>query len=104
MGWAGLACPVLRVNNIMTPAAIAPIFQWPTKAIPLSVKDRPVNLQLNFEVFNVSNSWSPTCTVGRETYKGLLTLSAAHMNRFADGGFPDGTQARRLQVSARISF
>jgi hypothetical protein len=37
--------------------------------------------------------------------KGVLTLTPAAYNvGTQDGGFPDGTQARRLQVGARISF
>lgn len=99
--------PFLPVNSIMTPAAYRADVRL-TKTIPLTVKDRPVNLLLNFEVFNVSNSWSPTSMTTQEyaeTSKGLLTLTpGAYGIGSADGGFPDGTQARRLQVSARISF
>jgi hypothetical protein len=65
-------------------------------------------LGLNFEVFNVSNSWSPTSMTTQEYLEsspGVLTLTpAAYGQGSADGGFPDGTQARRLQVSARFSF
>jgi hypothetical protein len=35
----------------------------------------------------------------------VLTLTpSAYGVGSADGGFPDGTQARRLQISARIVF
>jgi hypothetical protein len=38
--------------------------------------------------------------------KGVLTYTPfpAFGNGLSDGGFPDGTQARRLQVSARFTF
>ena len=72
------------------------------------MKDRELKLYLNFEAFNISNSWSPTAMTTQEyveSSKGVLTLTpTAYGVGSADGGFPDGTQARRLQVSARISF
>jgi outer membrane receptor protein involved in Fe transport len=75
-----------------------------TKNIPISER---VKLALAFEAFNVSNSWTPT-TLSQQEYteaKGVLTLTpTAYGVGQADGGFPDGTQARRLQVSARLSF
>ncbi len=40
-----------------------------------------------------------------ESTKGVLTLTPTAFGiGSADGGFPDGTQARRLQISARFSF
>src|SRR5579863_4463978 len=64
-------------------------------------------LALNFEVFNLSNSWSPTGMTSQaftET-KGVLTLTpAAYGVGTTDQVSPDGTQARRLQVSARFTF
>ena len=74
-----------------------------SKIIPIREK---MNLFLNFEVFNVSNSWAATGLSSYQAFtelKGVLTptpLGAAS----ADGGFPDGTQARRMQVSARFVF
>jgi hypothetical protein len=62
---------------------------------------------LNFEAFNISNSWSPTALT-TQVYteaKGVLTLTPSAYNvGSGDGGFPDGTQARRLQASIRITF
>jgi outer membrane receptor protein involved in Fe transport len=75
-----------------------------TKNLPFSERLRAA---LNFEVFNVSNSWSPTALTTQmfTEAKGVLTLTPAAYNvGTQDGGFPDGTQARRLQVGARISF
>lgn len=64
-------------------------------------------LALNFEVFNVSNSWSPTSmsTQAFTESKGILTLTpTAYGVGTGDAMAPDGTEARRLQVSARFSF
>ncbi|MBV9742270.1 MAG: hypothetical protein JO099_00785, partial [Acidobacteriia bacterium] len=75
-----------------------------TKIIPISERVRG---SLNFEAFNVSNSWTPTSLTTQQytEAKGVLTLTPTAYNvGQQDGGFPDGTQARRLQVSARIIF
>ncbi|HTX38683.1 MAG TPA: TonB-dependent receptor [Bryobacteraceae bacterium] len=99
--------PFLPVNSILTPASYRADARL-TKFIPFSVHERTLNLALNFEAFNVSNSWSPTSMATQEyveSTKGVLTYSpTAFGYGTADGGFPDGTQARRLQVSARITF
>ncbi|HLH19026.1 MAG TPA: TonB-dependent receptor [Bryobacteraceae bacterium] len=99
--------PWLPVNSIYT---------WPSyradarisKLIPIAVKDRTLNLYLNFEAFNVSNSWAPTSMATQqyaETKAGVLQATpTAWGYPTADGGFPDGTQARRLQVSLRLTF
>ena len=66
-----------------------------------------VGLSLSFEAFNVTNTWSPTSltTQAYTEAKGILTLTPTAFGvGSAAGGFPDGTQARRLQVSARITF
>jgi len=66
-----------------------------------------VRLYLNFEVFNISNSWSPTAMSTQEytATKGVLQLTpTAYGIGNADGGFPDGTQARRMQISLRLTF
>ncbi len=107
-GFAGnTRVPWLPVNSIFTPASYHTDARL-TKLIPIKVKDRDVNLALNFEAFNISNSWSPTTMATQEyaeTTKGTLTATpTAWGYGTADGGFPDGTQARRLQVSLRVSF
>ncbi len=64
-------------------------------------------LYLNFEAFNISNSWSPTSmsTQAFTETKGVLTLTPTAYNQgLSDAAAPDGTEARRLQVSARFSF
>ncbi len=75
-----------------------------TKNIPISERVKGLLL---FEAFNISNTWSPTSLTTRNTpkVKGVLTPTPTAYNvGQADGGFPDGTQARRLQVGARITF
>jgi len=99
--------PFLPVNSIYTPASYRADLRL-TKVIP--VRER-LNLALALEAFNVSNSWSPT-SMSTQYYteaKSILTPSPAGIASTwgigtADGGFPDGTQARRLQVSARVTF
>ena len=98
--------PWLPVDSIYTPASYRADARL-TKAIPIAIKDRATTLALNFEAFNVSNSWSPTSMFQQEytASKGVLTLTpSAYGYGSGDGGFPDGTQARRLQVSARFTF
>ncbi len=96
--------PFLPVNGLYTPASYRDDLRL-TKILPL--RGENLKLFLNFEAFNVSNSWSPTSltTQGYTEAKGVLTLTPTAFNvGSADGGFPDGTQARRLQVSARFVF
>lgn len=96
--------PFLPVDNIYTPASYRADLRL-TKAIPLGIER--IKLNLNFEAFNISNSWSPTSMFTQEytATKGVLQLTPnAYGYGSADGGFPDGTQARRLQVSARLTF
>jgi len=98
--------PFLPVDSIYTPASYRADARI-TKTIPFTIRDREVKLALNCEVFNVSNSWSPTAiaTVEYVAAKGVLTASPTRWGyATADGGFPDGTQARRIQISARIQF
>lgn len=74
-----------------------------SKIIPIREN---MNLFLNFEVFNVSNSWAATSISSYQAFtelKGVLTPTPLGLGS-ADGGFPDGTQARRMQVSARFVF
>ncbi|HWB96302.1 MAG TPA: TonB-dependent receptor, partial [Bryobacteraceae bacterium] len=108
-GFAGgsTRVPFLPVNMIYTPASYRADLRL-TKVIPIN--DR-VNLSLAAEAFNISNSWSPTgmTTQYYTEAKGILTPSPTGVASTwgigtGDGGFPDGTQARRLQVSARITF
>lgn len=61
---------------------------------------------LNFEVFNLFNTISNT-SVNTTAFiaSGTTIRQAAGLgNGTASGGFPDGTNARRAQVSARFTF
>jgi hypothetical protein len=103
--------PWLPVDNILTPASYRADARV-TKFIPIKIADRDTRLSLNFEMFNVSNSWSPTGMTSTEYIlsKGVLTPNIGTNGvpgwgvGNADGGFPDGTQARRMQISARYQF
>jgi hypothetical protein len=98
--------PFLPINSIYTPTSYRADLRL-TKNIPFNIKDREIKLQLNFEAFNISNSWSPTSLATQEytATKGVLTPTpAAWGYGTATVAFPDGTQARRLQISARIQF
>ena len=75
------------------------------KIIPLNEKG--MRLQLKFEVFNVANTWAATSFSSSQAYqeKGMvISPTPLYGQASADGGFPDGTQARRMQVSARFMF
>ncbi len=95
--------PFLPVDSLYTPASYRDDLRL-TKTIPVGEQ---VKVLLNFEAFNISNSWSPT-SLTTQVYteaKGVLTLTPSAYNvGSGDGGFPDGTQARRLQASIRITF
>jgi outer membrane receptor protein involved in Fe transport len=96
--------PFLPVNSLYTPWVQQENFRL-TKNIPLP-KER-IHASLIFEAFNIANNWSPT-SLANQAYteaKGVLTYTPTAFGfGTADGGFPDGTQARRLQVAARITF
>jgi len=99
--------PFLPYNSYYLPA------QYHTNAriskiIPLGADDSPRRLILNFEMFNVSGSWAATSyksSIGYTEANGILTASPQNLYiPSADAGFPDGTQAKRMQVSGRIVF
>lgn len=64
------------------------------------------SLALNFEVFNMFNTISNTSVinVAYRAVGSVITAQPNVGNGTASGGFPDGTNARRAQVSARFSF
>jgi hypothetical protein len=96
--------PFLPINSLYSPWVQQENFRL-TKSIPLPREG--MHLSLNFEAFNIANNWSPTSltTQAYTEAKGVLTYTpTAYGVGSSDGGFPDGTQARRLQVSARFVF
>ncbi len=74
-----------------------------SKIVPISDRYR---LALNFEAFNVTNTPSNT-GIRTEAYTltgGVLKPSAGFTDGNSSAGYPDGTNVRRLQVSARFTF
>jgi len=74
-----------------------------TKILPFGER---YQLHANFEVFNVFNNVSNTL-INSQAYNfsnGVFTPFAQYRQPTASGGFPDGTNARRAQVSARFIF
>jgi len=96
--------PFLPVDSLYTPWLQQENARL-TKIIPLPREG--MRLSLNFEAFNVANNWAPT-SMATQAYteaKGVLTYTpTAFGYGLSDAGFPDGTLARRLQVSARFTF
>lgn len=74
-----------------------------TKVLPVSERFR---VTLNFEAFNLTNTITYTGLTSRGyTLSGLNIVPAAGLGTYtASSGFPDGTNARRAQVSARVDF
>jgi TonB-dependent receptor-like protein len=105
--------PFFPVNSQYTPWVQQENFRV-TKNIPL-VRES-MRLSLMFEAFNIANNWSPTGLATQaytETKTGAVYPNPVATLNYtptafgfgtADGGFPDGTQARRLQVAARFTF
>jgi hypothetical protein len=95
--------PWLPVNSVYQPAMYRADARI-SKALPFGER---VKGFVFFEVFNLSNSWSPTAMTSQaytET-KGVITAtpSAANVGT-ADVAAPDGTEARRMQAGLRITF
>ncbi len=74
-----------------------------TKILPISERFK---ISLNFEAFNVFHHVSNTSVNGEafSALNGVLTPTPRLGEGAASQGFPDGTNARRAQVSLRIVF
>jgi hypothetical protein len=74
-----------------------------TKLLPFSER---ITGMFNFEAFNVSNSQYNTgeITEAFNLTNGVIRPSAGLGNGTASQGFPDGTNARRAQISFRLVF
>jgi outer membrane receptor protein involved in Fe transport len=102
--------PFLPVNSVWQPALYRDDMRI-SKILPFGERYK---LYLSFEIFNVSNSWSPTqmnTQAFTETGSCVAKPSTCVLKPVAnfDTGSgdplnPDGTEARRLQVSARFTF
>ncbi len=95
--------PFWPVNSLYTPAMYRADARI-SKVIPIRERFK---VYLNFEVFNVSNTIVDTA-ITNQAYleaKRVLTLTPSAFGLgTASAGFPDGTNARRAQVSARLVF
>ncbi len=111
--------PFQQMNSVFQPASYRDDIRI-SKILPIT--DRYL-LSVSLEVFNVSNSWSPTSMHSQE-YNEYSTAGTSSTtcpslavtpcitpispNNFDTGSGdalnPDGTEARRLQVSARFVF
>jgi hypothetical protein len=76
-----------------------------SKIIPITERAR---LYLNFEVFNLANTWAATGFNSSRAYsesKGVITATPQLLYiPSGDGMPPDGTEARRMQISGRFVF
>jgi hypothetical protein len=75
---------------------------------PYAIAENAAKLYLNSEVFNVANNWSATGYNSSRAYqeaKGVITATPNLLYLpSAAAGFPNGTQARRMQLSMRVEF
>lgn len=96
--------PFLPYNSYYLPAMYRQDARL-SKIIPLGEK---VKGTLNFEVFNVPNTWSARGFTSSQAYTetgGKLTPTPANLYvPSSDAWSPDGTLARRMQISLRIAF
>jgi outer membrane receptor protein involved in Fe transport len=95
--------PFWPVNNVYQPNLWRSDARL-SKAFPFRERAK---LFAFFEVFNISNSWSPTSmsTQAFTESKGVLTLTPlAYGQGTGDAAAPDGTEARRMQVGLRFMF
>jgi outer membrane receptor protein involved in Fe transport len=95
--------PFLPPNSLISPAQYRTDARL-SKMIPITERIRGA---FYFEVFNLSNSVSYTGITNQvyQEAKGILTLTpTAYGVGSSDGGFPDGTQARRMQIGLRVTF
>ncbi|MBZ5626327.1 MAG: TonB-dependent receptor [Acidobacteriia bacterium] len=96
--------PFWPVNSLYTPPGYRSDVRL-SKIVPFG--ETKHKMYLNFEVFNVSNTIADT-SINTQAYTekgGVLTLTpAAYGQGLGASGFPDGTQARRAQVSIRFTY
>jgi hypothetical protein len=92
------------VNNYYYPAMYRSDARL-SKVLPIGER---CNLSLNLEVFNLANTWSATGYSSNRAYsetKGVITPTPQLLYvPNAAYASPDGTEARRMQISARFTF
>ncbi|HBY58780.1 MAG TPA: hypothetical protein DEH78_03095, partial [Solibacterales bacterium] len=82
------------------------INRWDTRLTKsVEIKER-VQVMFNFEVFNTFNRVSNTVVNSQafQAISGVIRPVAGVGTGTASGGFPDGTNARRAQISMRVVF
>lgn len=97
--------PFWQANSVYQPAFYRQDARL-SKILPFGPDDR-YKLFFSFDVFNISNSWSPTAMTNQAytEAKGVLTLTpAAYGFGSSDAMSPDGTAARRMQLSLRFNW
>lgn len=103
-GFGGNArVPFWPVNSLHTP----PVYRADVRLSKLVPVGERIHIALSFEVWNLTNTIVDT-TISNQVYteaKRVLTLTPGAYNvGTQSAGFPDGTNARRAQVSARLLF
>lgn len=98
--------PFLPVNSYYLPAMYRADARL-SKILPFGEGGK-YQLFLNFEMFNVANTWAARSFTSSQAYtetKGILTPTPASLYvPSGDAIPPDGTEARRMQISARFVF
>ncbi len=96
--------PFLPVNSYYLPAFYRSDARV-SKILPIGEKAK---LMLNFEMFNVANNWSARGYTSSQAYTETgLKLTPTPANLYvpsSDAYAPDGTEARRMQISLRFQF
>ncbi|MFB3829223.1 MAG: hypothetical protein ACE15B_20820, partial [Bryobacteraceae bacterium] len=94
--------PFWSTSHLYTP----PIYRADARISKLLPFNERYRVYLNFEAFNITNTIRDTSLNGQAfTLRGgVLNPTPALGTGRASNGFPDGTNARRAQVSARFTF
>jgi hypothetical protein len=98
--------PFLPVNSYYLPAYYRSDARL-SKVLPFGEGNR-YQLYLNFEVFNLANTWAARGYTSSQAFtetKGILTPTPTSLYVPGNDAVPpDGTEARRMQVSLRFVF
>jgi Carboxypeptidase regulatory-like domain/TonB dependent receptor len=100
-GFGGSArVPFLPLNSLLTD----PILRTDARLTKILEITERIKLHVIFEAFNLLNHTYSTSVITRayNASGGVLTASPRLGEGSAAGGFPDGTNARRAQIGARV--